>query len=82
VIVFKSKCLQHSPSPSAARRGTRHTQMASWAHRIASRDRADSDEGRLPVILLAPKFLRHSPSPSATHRSTWHMQRGRGRTGQ
>jgi hypothetical protein len=45
---------------SATRRGTR-TAEESWAHSSASSVRADSDEGRLPVIALEYKILRHSP---------------------
>ena len=46
---------------------TAHTEE-SWAHRPVISVRADSDEGRLPVIALVCKTLRHSPSPFAACR--------------
>jgi hypothetical protein len=79
VILLSRKPLRHSPSPSAARRGTRHTQMGSWAHSSVSSVRTDSDEGRLPVISFKYKLLRHSPSPSAARRGAQHSKRGPGR---
>jgi hypothetical protein len=49
VILLALKYLRHSPSPFAARRGTR-TATGSWAHIKERPVRADSHEGRLPAI--------------------------------
>jgi hypothetical protein len=87
-ILLDSKLLRHSPSPPAAQpqpvcNPPRHTAHAegSWAHRPVSFVRADSDEGRLPVIALEYKCLRHSPTrlqPAEAHGP----RRSRGRTAQ